>query len=267
MLDILDNLGIVVWDENREFGKNPLWTQNQRDMVRRDRNHPSIMIWSFCNEVECANGNIDNAPVEFTAASKEEDPFRPVCANMDSRDTGKNFSQVIDVQGFSHSLGSVFDQYHQQFPQQPLIGSECCSRNTQRGEDAPDKSSLIYGNFNADCNKQQTEWQLNREFVVGCMVWTLFDYYGPDADHNWPMVTTAFGSIDLAGFAKASAYWYRTWWYYSAKSNASNSGYDVPINPPPGLWSTLMPLPLKRVQPMATSCILSYKSGNHCRIW
>ena len=151
---------------------------------------------------------------------------------MDSWDTGKNFSKVIDVQGFSHSQGSVFDQYHQQFPKQPLIGSECCSCNTQRGEDAPDKS-LVYSNFNANCNKQQTEWQLNREFVVGCMVWTLFDYYGPDADHNWPMVTTAFGSIDLAGFAKASAYWYRTWWYYSARSNTSYSGYDVPINPPP----------------------------------
>lgn len=233
MLDILDHVGIVVWDENREFGENLLWTQNQRDMVRRDRNHPSVMIWSFCNEVECTNGNSNNAPVEFTAASKEEDPFRPVSANMESRDTGKNFSKVIDVQGFSHSQGGIFDQYHQQFPQQPLIGSECCSCNTQRGEDAPDKSSLIYSNFNADCNKQQTEWQLNRGFVVGCMVWTLFDYYGPDADHNWPMVTTAFGSIDLAGFAKASAYWYRTWWYYSAKSNTSYTGYDVPFNPSP----------------------------------
>ena len=74
---------------------------------------------------------------------------------------------------------------------------------------------------------------MDRDFVVGCLVWTLFDYYGPDADHNWPMVTTAFGSIDLAGFAKASAYWYRTWWYYGTKSNTSNSGYNVPINPPP----------------------------------
>ena len=56
----------------------------------------------------------------------------------------------------------------------------------------------------------------------------MFNYYGPDAGHNWPMVTT-FGSIDLAGFAKASAYWYRTWWYYSAKSKTSYNGYNVPI--------------------------------------
>ena len=98
--------------------------------------------------------------------------------------SGQGFSKAIDVQGFSHQHGTAFDQCHQKFPQQPLIGSECCSCNTQRGEDAPDKSSLIYGNFNADCNKGQTEWQLDREFVVGCLVWTLFDYYGPDADHN-----------------------------------------------------------------------------------
>ena len=234
MLDILDNLGVVVWDENREFGDSPLWIQNQRDMVRRDRNHPSVMIWSFCNEAGCSNGNNNDAPVEFTAASKEEDPFRPVSANMFSRDGGQTFSKAIDVQGFSHVQGSVFDQYHQQFPQKPLIGSECCSCKTQRGEDVPDRSkhNVTYGNFNANCNKQQTEWQLDRKFVVGCMVWSLFDYYGPDSD-VWPMVTTAYGSIDLAGFAKASAYWYRTWWYYGARSNASDGGYDVPINTPP----------------------------------
>ena len=57
MLDTLDNLGIVVWDENGEFGENLLWIQNQRYVVKRDRNHPSVMIWSFCNEAGCTNGN------------------------------------------------------------------------------------------------------------------------------------------------------------------------------------------------------------------
>ena len=132
MLDILDHLGILVWDENREFGENPLWVQNQRDMVRRDRNHPSVMIWSFCNEAGCTNGNANNAPVEFTAASKQEDPFQPVSANMFALTSGQGFSKAIDVQGFSHQHGTAFDQYHQKFPQQPLIGSECCSCNTQR---------------------------------------------------------------------------------------------------------------------------------------
>ena len=53
MLDILDRVGVVVWDENRNFGDNDIWVQAEGDMVKRDRNHPSIMVWSFCNEAGC----------------------------------------------------------------------------------------------------------------------------------------------------------------------------------------------------------------------
>jgi len=63
------------------------------------------------------------------------------------------------------------------------------------------------------------------------MVWTLFDYYGEPSPFGWPMVSSSFGSIDLAGFAKASAYWYRAWWLYSAQHNQSSNG-DYPVNPP-----------------------------------
>ena len=49
---------------------------------------------------------------------------------------------------------------------------------------------------------------------------------------GWPHVSSSFGSIHLAGFAKASAYWYRSWWLYNAMKNHSTGGIDVPINPP-----------------------------------
>ena len=232
MLDIMDNVGIIVWDENREFGNNSIWVANQRNMVRRDRNHPSIMAWSFCNEAGCNRGDAEGAiAAEFAAVSKEADPSRPVTANMNSH-IGDGLTSKIDVQGFSHRPGSVFDDFHKQFPSMPTIGSECCSCRTQRGEDFPDNSKYILGNFNANCNKDQTENQLNRSFVAGCMVWTLFDYYGEPSFNGWPHVSSAFGSIDLAGFAKASAYWYRSWWLYNGVHNHSTGGIDVPLNPP-----------------------------------
>ena len=54
LLDILNRLGVVAWDENMKFGNNSVWLMDQRDMVRRDRNnHPSVMVWSFCNEGGC----------------------------------------------------------------------------------------------------------------------------------------------------------------------------------------------------------------------
>ena len=231
LLDVLDQIGVIVWDENRQFGPNSIWVQDQRDMVKRDRNHPSIMAWSFCNEGGCSNGDSNGAAKNFTVVSKEEDPFRPVTANMNG-DIGENLTKEIDVQGFSHQSGSKFDSFHQQFPLKPLIGSECCSCYSQRGEDVANNSKPTFGSFSADCNQAQTGYQLNRDFVAGCMVWSLFDYYGEPFPFGWPMVSSSFGSIDLAGFAKPSAYWYRAWWYYNAKKNTSYTGYDVPVNPP-----------------------------------
>ena len=232
MLDILDRVGVVVWDENRNFGDNDIWVQAEGDMVKRDRNHPSIMVWSFCNEGGCdLNEDIEpKISAEFKEISYYYDSFRSVSANQNGH-IGGSLSSVIDVQGFSHREGSVFDSYHKQFPKKPLIGSECCSCTTQRGEDYANNSAPNLGNFNANCSKAQTKAQLDREFVAGCMVKTLFDYYG-EPSFGWPHISSSFGSIDLAGFAKASAYWYRAWWLYSGMHNTSLSGEDVPMNPP-----------------------------------
>ena len=227
MLDILDRLGIIVWDENRNFGNNTNWVECQRDMVKRDRNHPSVVVWSFCNEGGCYPK--DNGPIGkmFRDACYSIDPYRPVSANMFSY---ANLSEQIDVQGFSHRGGGNFDSYHSDYPKKPLIGSECCSCQTQRGEDVG--GNTTFKSFYAQCSESQTRAELDRQFVAGCMVWTLFDYYG-EPSYGWPHVSCSFGQIDLAGFAKAQAYWYRAWWLYSAKVNKTTGGNDVPLNVPP----------------------------------
>lgn len=202
------------------------------DMVRCDHNHPSIMAWSFCNKGGCRDHNDTVATgKQFRMVSYQEDAYRPVTANMLIKQVGIDLTPDIDVQGFSHQDDSVFDSFHKKFPDKPTIGSECCSGVTQRGEDFPDNSKCILSNFNANCNKPQTENQLDRGCVAGCMVWTLFDYNG-EPHFGWPHVSSSFGSIDLAGFAKASAYWYRSWWLYNGMKNHSTGGIDVPINPP-----------------------------------
>ena len=232
LLGILDRLGVVVWNENRRLGNNSVWVGDERDMVRRDRNHPSVIVWSFCNEADCilASSTDETIPEEFKQVSNEEDPFRPVTANMNGQ-VGGGLTKVIDIQGLSHNPSSSFYSFHAKFPKKPLIASECCSCFTQRDEDVTNASRKVLGSFFADCMKLDTGYSLNLKFVAGCMVWTLFDYYGEPTPYWWPMVSSSFGSFDLAGFPKASAYWYRAWWLYGA-GNSSTGGEDIPINPP-----------------------------------
>ena len=233
LLDILDRLGVVVWDENRNFGNNSVWLLNQRDMVRRDRNHPSVMVWSFCNEGGCMEMD-GPAPGEvgemFKKVSKEQDPYRPVSANMNGK-LGDSLSPVLDVQGFSHRNGTVFDDFHKNFLKIPTIGSECCSCITNRGEDMTNKSRPSVGNFNGNCDSSQNSVELGRQFVVGTLVWTLFDYYGEPCCNGWPMVSSSFGSVDLAGFPKASAFWYKAWFLLNS-TNMSSSHHDHIYHPP-----------------------------------
>jgi hypothetical protein len=116
----------------------------------------------------------------------------------------------MDVQGFSHVGRDTLSQYHTQFPTKPEFSSECCSCNTQRGEDQNQPG--VESSFNADCVASQTNASNGVDFVVGSMVWTLFDYYGEPSFGGWPHVSSTFGSFDLSGFPKAAVWWYRSWW-------------------------------------------------------
>ena len=159
---------------------------------------------SFCNEGGCS-GSAEAGGDPFKAITYEIDGTRPVLANMNS-DLGGLLSHVIDVQGFSHSPRSVVDAYHKKFPEKPLYMSECCSCVSDRGQ-ATTNSSL--SDFNANCIEAQTNVSDAVSYVVGSMVWTLFDYYGEPCCNAWPRVSSSFGQFDLAGFPKSAAHWYR----------------------------------------------------------
>lgn len=194
LLDISDRLGILTLDENRVFSIG--LDSNMADLVKRDRNHPSVMFWSFCNEPGCNNGD-KTAPTEPTESFKYQvevyDGTRAVTGNMCVgwgdcptlssyiSEVGLNMSLQLDVQGFSHVSSSTFEAYHARWPAKPLVGSECCSCETMRGEadDLPMNSSIVfYSEFNAPCQASQTQDALGLPYVAGSFVWTALDYYG-----------------------------------------------------------------------------------------
>jgi hypothetical protein len=133
LLDIYDRLGMVVLDENRLFGNNSHYVDNMQALVKRDRNHPSVILWSFCNELDC-QGEHEAAGPAFQQVVDTLDGTRPTLANM--MKYGGILSDTVDVQGFSHRPRETLDQCHEALPEKPIMMSECCSCNTMRGEDA-----------------------------------------------------------------------------------------------------------------------------------
>eukprot|EP00056_Hartaetosiga_gracilis_P011561 m.175817 g.175817 ORF g.175817 m.175817 type:complete len:1026 (+) comp13521_c0_seq1:161-3238(+) len=190
LYNLLNNLGVLVWDENRDYGLE--YIPEMHDMVKRDRNHPSIVVWGFCNEVEC-NQATNATGLGYRKAAKSLDPTRPTAAN--------DFTYGIDVQGWSHANANKFIQSHEKKPDQPLVLSECCSCQSQR---IGDRSV-------GTCEENQNSPGL-LPYVTGSLgVWTLMDYFGEPAG-SWPFVSCSYGQFDLAGFPKPHAYWYHVNW-------------------------------------------------------
>ena len=98
-------------DENRLFDNNTAYIQNMKDLVKRDRNHPSIVIWSFCNENGC-EGTHENGGPAFQEITTMNDGTRPTLANMFT--FNDLLSNTIDVQGFSHRKRQDLDNCHKE---------------------------------------------------------------------------------------------------------------------------------------------------------
>ena len=227
----------MVLDENRVFLR-PEQSFNMADLVTRDRNHPSVLFYSFCNEPGCVNQDA-SAPAQPTLSFKKAvttgDGTRAVtgnmCVNWGSCPKEEEFLNphpnstfqmpaLLDVQGFSHVNATVFAAFHKAWPGRPMAATECCSCLNQRGEDAdltpavdfhnPGNATVFFPSHVADCVREQTQWSNAFDYVAGSFVWTLHDYIGEPM--HWPHVSSSFGSFDVAGFPKASAFWYRSWW-------------------------------------------------------
>jgi hypothetical protein len=217
MLEIYDRVGIVVMDENRLFDNNTHYIHNMGSLIKRDRNHPSVVIWSFCNEGACEGAHETGGP-PFQRISTELDGTRPTLANMFTYND--LLSHTIDVQGFSHQSREKLQACHAALPHKPIFMSECCSCNTMRDEDVgcetlhdnPHKI-CTQPSFNARCaeSNDATNASDGVNYAVGTMVWTLFDYYG-EPPVGGPEVSSTYGQYDLCGFPKAAAFWYRTQW-------------------------------------------------------
>ena len=217
LLEACDRLGMLVLDETRHLDSSPVGLAQLESLIRRDRNHPCVILWSLGNE----------EPIQRTEAgarmiasmknlARRLDPTRQVTLAMNGG-WGSRTSEVLDVQGFNYNI-KEYDPFHEKFPAKPAMVSESGSTVGTRGiytrepekgyVSAYDHNELPWTASAEDTLKASEE----RAFIAGTFVWTGFDYRGEPTPYLWPCVNSHFGILDTCGFPKDHFFYYQAWW-------------------------------------------------------
>ena len=210
---------MMVMDENRHLGDSyeghsPHGTTatNLSDlatMILRDRNHPSIIMWSLCNE-EGLRGRPEGERL-FAAMKRVVhlyDNTRPItCAiNADWLTNGITDEDLIGVNYRYRN----YDKIHKANPRFAMFASEANNQKTTRGEYASDKSAGMCSSY--DLSDKTWLEQVNRPFICGSFTWTGFDYKGEPNPYGWPDVSNNTGLMDCCGFPKDKYYYFESCW-------------------------------------------------------
>jgi beta-galactosidase len=220
LLEACDRLGMLVMDENRLLGSDAANTDNLESLIKRDRNHPSVFIWSLANEEWSTQGTPagKRVAVAMQAAIRRLDPTRPLTYAAPVGNEFAGINEVIEVRGWNYHIGKDADHYHAAHPQQPNLGTEQGSTVGTRGIYANDPArgyvSAYDDNAPEWANNAQAWWTFYdaRPWLSGGFVWTGFDYRGEPTPYDWPCINSHFGILDTCGFPKDNFWYYRSWW-------------------------------------------------------
>jgi beta-galactosidase len=294
-LDACDRLGMLVMDEafdEWKIGKEPrVFTSEDPDkvvrlpiyayhqyfeqwseidltaMVKRDRNHPSVILWSIGNEIQDTH-HAEGAVIarELLQIVRKSDPTRPVTLAMNNVPSANKLGipQVLDVVGYNYKE-KFYIEDHAKYPERIIVGSETRTATpfVPRGEytefvesvkelsDRPnvhhDIEQLANSIGQSDFSTRrvaeriiqaENSWSLTEklEYAAGLFLWTGFDYIGEPSPCAWPSKSSYFGVIDTCGFPKDVYFLYQSLWsdkpvvYLMPHWNWENrQGEDIPV--------------------------------------
>ncbi|MEA3365590.1 MAG: glycoside hydrolase family 2 TIM barrel-domain containing protein, partial [Candidatus Hydrogenedentes bacterium] len=215
LLDLCDRMGFLVTDEafDEWNGCKRKWVEgwnrgtpayhgyakhfeewseaDLRETVLRDRNHPSIILWSIGNEIDYVDDPFPpNEPAlvpiakRLVAIVKSLDTSRPVTAALASPESNL-FADCLDVLGYNYHE-DLYEQDHAKFPKRVIYGSEN--------------------------GKGLNAWKAveTNEFIAGLHLWTGIDFLGEAG--AWPFRNSQAGLLDIAGFKKPVAFFWQSLW-------------------------------------------------------
>lgn len=240
-LDLCDRMGLLVQDEIFDVWKGHKvkydyasyfdeWSQRDLvDFIHRDRNHPSVVLWSAGNEIgeqSQAKGYEVLRPLMETF--HREDPTRPVTTGNDQiaaepRSTTQPFLDMLDIVGYNYvdrwrdRRELFYDIDKRAHPDWKMIGTESVSISGVRGNYfggrgfGPVDSNTVRPANLGDVVRAEQLWKFvsAHDYVIGDFMWTGIDYIG---ESRWPAKNASSGVIDLCGFPKDAYYFYQSQW-------------------------------------------------------
>ncbi len=217
LLNACDELGMLVFDETRMMSSNPEGLSQFANLVKRDRNHPSVFMWSMGNEE--GQANTDKGVRILTAMKNlatQYDGSRPVSIAPVGA-IGVGGLALCDVKGYNY-MDPGAAAYHKDHPGDPVIGTETVSAVGTRGIYVTDPAKGYVGSYDpyTTTGRASAEgwWRFcnAQPWLAGGFVWTGFDYRGEPSPYEWPNISSQYGIIDTCGFPKDSFYYYQSWW-------------------------------------------------------
>lgn len=214
-----DEMGMLLMDENRNFESSEECLEQLRTMVKRDRNHPSVVFYSIFNEEPLQSTEQGrNVALHMLDEIRRLDSGRIVTGAMNGgilEDCG--VGSALDAIGVNYQLYS-YDAIHKKYPDMPILGSETTSAFQTRGCTVTDNDRHVFSCYDEDAaewgnNVRDTWREVNaRDYIMGAFMWTGFDYLGEPSPHVYPSVSSFFGLLDTCGFEKGGYYITKAIW-------------------------------------------------------
>ena len=218
MLDLCDELGLLVIDENRPLGVNEEQLGQLRHMIARDRNHPCVILWSIGNEEWQVENNEKGLRIaeRMTEEVHRLDPSRP---STYGNAGGRDLVRGVDVFGYNYIIQNPIDEYHAKYPDHPVVGTEETTGSGTRGryETVPEEGWMKPLNRIDTAGRRNViehSWTFYKErpWTAGLFYWTGQDYRGEPNPMVWPATGSQFGILDYCCFPKDEAYYLRAAW-------------------------------------------------------
>ncbi len=221
LLDACDHLGMLVMAENRHLGdtyrhhSQPGTTADDLSdlatMIRRDRNHASIIMWSMCNE-EGLQGRPEGVAIfkKMMDVVHKYDQTRPITAATNGGWMNpQHIAQVMDIVGINYHIQD-YDKIRSRFANKMIFASECMNEKTTRGEyaDVPETGMRSCYNLSEEAFLAVA----NRPYFAGAYMWTGFDYKGEPNPYGWPDISNNTGLLDVCGFPKDKGCYFQSCW-------------------------------------------------------